>query len=128
MYNFSFFKGKFSGYIINLFYTEGFRTGLTVKMLSVRLYLFKTLFRISIPLFPTGFSRKKGLEIRKISKEMESTRWDYAAKKAAVKHRLTAGELLAAKRIKAAAKKAPEKRILDRKPAKKAKKKTARKK
>jgi hypothetical protein len=48
---------------MNVIYTEGWRTGLTVKSVLVHKFC-KYIPVFSFPLFPVAYDRKRGLELR----------------------------------------------------------------
>jgi hypothetical protein len=54
-------------WVMNVIYTEGWRTGLTVKSVLVHKFC-KYIPVFSFPLFPVSYNRKRGLELRETEK------------------------------------------------------------
>ena len=55
---------------MNVIYTEGWRTGLTVKSVLVHRFC-KYIPAFSFPLFPVSYDRKHGLELRAYEKHIK---------------------------------------------------------
>lgn len=55
---------------MNVIYTEGWRTGLTVKTVMVHRFC-KYIPVFSFPLFPISYDRKRGLELREYEAQIK---------------------------------------------------------
>ena len=66
---------KVSSYIMNIIYTDGILTGLTVKFWNIYLFTNKKMYKIRIPLFPMSYNRKTGLSLRKSIEMLKNRRY-----------------------------------------------------
>jgi hypothetical protein len=62
--------------VMNIIYTEGFRKGLTLKILHISIYskFFKKLQFISIPFWFMSYNRKYANYIHKVSEQIRNDR------------------------------------------------------
>lgn len=57
--------------VINMIYTDGWLTGLTVKVIMLRFTLFKRYVRLTLWLYPMSYSRKEGLRLRETIRTLD---------------------------------------------------------